>query len=86
MSRSLLLLSVIAGLPACAAGVPSKEEVAASLQKVTATVIAADATTISIEHAERFAAKWEWRAVHAGKAYTCNADNRMRLPDCSPVS
>lgn len=86
MSRCLFLLPVLVGLAACTAGVPSNEEVTASLQKVTASVIAApDPLAIGIEEPERLAAKWEWRAVYAGKTYNCNADNLMRLPDCTPV-
>jgi hypothetical protein len=87
MLRSLLSVLCLAGLSACTAGVPSKAEVTASLQNVTAAVIAApDPTAIAIEDAQRFPAKWEWRALHAGRAYTCNADNRLRLPDCVAIS
>jgi hypothetical protein len=87
MSRNALLLLPAIVLCACAAGVPSTEEVNASLQKVTASVLTgADPATITIEAPERFAAKWTWRAVHDGKAYACNADNLLRLPDCSPTT
>ncbi|MEY2758085.1 MAG: hypothetical protein RIR33_1863 [Pseudomonadota bacterium] len=87
MSRNLLLLLPVIAIGACAAGVPSTEEVSASLQKVTASVLAgADPAAIAIEAPERFAAKWTWRAVHDGKAYSCNADNLLRLPDCSPTT
>lgn len=87
MPRSLVLFLHASVLAACTAGVPSTAEVTASLQKVTASVLAgADPAAIEIEAPERFAAKWTWRAVHEGKAYACNADNLLRLPDCSPAT
>jgi hypothetical protein len=87
MQRHLLLLLSAASLSACDAGVPSREEITASLQKVTAQVIeASDPTAIGIETPERLPAKWTWRAMHHGQAYACNADNLLRLPDCSPTT
>jgi hypothetical protein len=87
VSRSLVLLSSLIGVCGCTASAPSQEDVAASLRKATAIAIAAqDPSGITIENPQRLTMRWEWRAVHAGVAYACNADDRMQLPDCSQVS
>lgn len=87
MSRSLVMFCGLISLWGCTASAPSPEDIAASLRDATATAISVqDASAISIENPQRLTMRWEWRAVHAGVAYACNADDRMQLPDCSRVS
>lgn len=86
MTSRIFLFAAMIGLGACAAGAPSDEEVAGKLKAVTAQAItASDPSAIEIESPERFAAKWQWRATHAGKSYACDADNQMRLPSCTAI-
>lgn len=87
MSRCLILFAGLIGLCACTASVPSPEDIVATLRDATATAISVqDPSGISIENPQRLGTKWEWRAVHAGATYACNADDGLRLPDCSQVS
>lgn len=87
MSHRLSLLSCVVGLCACTANAPTPEDINASLRDATAAAIAVQAPSdISIENPQRLTARWEWRAVYAGKTYACNADDRLRLPDCLPLS
>lgn len=87
MARVLILASTLIGLGACAVGTPSPEALAASMRSVTADAIGIqDTSAISIENPKRLPTKWEWKAVHAGVAFACNADDSLRLPDCSPLS
>lgn len=87
MSRRLSLFAVLIPLCACTGSAPSPEEIIASLQDATAIATSIEnPQDISIEETQRSVSKWEWKAVHAGAIYACNADDRLRLPDCSRVS
>lgn len=80
--RSLFLLTPLA-LVACAAPAPDADHgalVRATIEALPGT----DATAIQISNAERMAAKWTWNASTAGKTYACDADDKLRLPQCTP--
>lgn len=80
--RSLLLLTPLA-LVACAAPAPDADHgalVRATIEALPGT----DAATVQISNAERMAAKWTWNASTAGKSYACDADDKLRLPQCNP--
>ncbi len=80
----MCLIASAAILAACTD--PASEDVETSLQTVTASTIhVADAGDIEILNRERLASKWVWEARVGGKAYTCDADDRMRLPACQAI-
>lgn len=79
--RSLLLLAPFV-LTACAAPGPDADHgalVRATIEALPGT----DAAAIQISNAERMAAKWTWNASAAGKTYACDADDKLRLPQCT---
>jgi hypothetical protein len=80
--RSLLLLTPLA-LAACAGPGPDAEH-GALVQATVEALPGTDATAIQISNAERMAAKWTWSANAAGKSYACDADDKLRLPQCTP--
>lgn len=80
--HALLLLSPLA-FASCAAPAPGADHnaiVQATVQALPGT----DAATIQISNAERLAAKWTWNASAGGKVYACDADDQLRLPQCTP--
>lgn len=80
--HGLLLLAPLA-LVACAAPAPGADH-NAIIQATIEALPGTDAATIQISNAERMAAKWTWNASAAGKAYACDADDQLRLPQCIP--
>ncbi|MDP3495585.1 MAG: hypothetical protein Q8R82_20965 [Hyphomonadaceae bacterium] len=45
-----------------------------------------DPATVAISNAKRASAKWTWDARAGAKTYSCDADDRMRLPSCVVVA
>ncbi|HOY77566.1 MAG TPA: hypothetical protein PLN33_07145 [Hyphomonadaceae bacterium] len=79
------VLSLLAALTLSACGSQSQQDVEASLKSATVTALPGlDETKIAISTSERNSAKWTWTATYEGKAYSCDADERMRLPSCVP--
>jgi len=75
-------LVAIVSLTACSSAKP--EDVDASLKSATVAAIpGADVAEITISAAERHTAKWTWTATFQGTAYSCDADQHMRLPSCA---
>jgi len=80
--HGLLLLAPLA-LAACAAPAPGADH-NAIVQATVEALPGTDAATIQISNAERMAAKWTWNASTGGKLYACDADDQLRLPQCTP--
>ncbi len=78
----LLLLAPLM-LASCAAPAPGDDH-NAIIQATVEALPGTDAATIQISNAERMAAKWTWNASAGGKAYACDADDQLRLPQCIP--
>ncbi len=84
-AKSCLLLAAQLILVACAA--PTAADDQAGLHQATLEALpGADATAIQISDAVRLPSKWTWKVSAAGKAYICDADDRMRLPQCTPAT
>ncbi|MFT3723289.1 MAG: hypothetical protein QM773_06845 [Hyphomonadaceae bacterium] len=80
----LLLCAAVAGLSLAACSSATPQNVDDSLKLATAAAIpGAEAAGITISAAERHTAKWTWTATFGGTAYSCDADEHMRLPSCS---
>lgn len=79
-----LVCAALAGAVLAACGTAqSPGQVRLSLQKATAEALAGvQASEVEVVTSERSPAKWTWRARANGAAYTCDADNQMRLPSC----
>jgi len=68
---------------ACAVPAPGADH-NAIVQATIEALPGTDAATIQISNAERMAAKWTWNASAGGKLYACDADDQLRLPQCTP--
>ena len=72
----------LAALSACA-GAQTPEDYRLALRTVSAEAIGvADTSSITVSGEVRAGAKWTWQASVQGKTWTCDADDRMRLPSC----
>jgi len=72
----------LAALSACA-GAQTAEDYRLALRTVSAEAIGvADTSSITVSGEMRAGAKWTWKASAEGKTWTCDADDRMRLPSC----
>lgn len=81
------LCALLAALGAAACGNSGPADVDASLKAATIVALpGADAARITISGSERHTAKWTWTATYDGAAYSCDADEQMRLPSCVPKS
>lgn len=77
------VLSFLAALTFSACESQPQQDVEASLKAATVTALPGlDEAKIAISASERSSAKWTWTATYEGKAYSCDADERMRLPSC----
>jgi hypothetical protein len=87
MTRAWLSFCAMAsslGLVACSA--PTQEDINASLRAATASAVpGSNSERIEILKPELLKAKWVWQAKVDGKAYACDADDRMRLPSCQAI-
>lgn len=45
-----------------------------------------DLNAVKISNAQRQALKWTWEAQAGSNTYSCDADERMRLPSCTPTA
>lgn len=78
-------LSLLAALTLSGCGSQPQQDVDASLKSATVAALPGlDETKIAISASERNSAKWTWTATYDGKNYSCDADERMRLPSCVP--
>jgi hypothetical protein len=74
---SVLLAAVVAGCTP--APVADKE---ARAREATASALGAAPAEIVISKLESGTTKSTWQATTGGKTYECDADERLRLPDC----
>lgn len=82
-SRARLLLAAPLILAACAAPAPGDDQ--AGLHKATLEALPEiDAAALEITDAVRASSKWTWKVSSSGKTYACDADDQMRLPQCTP--
>ena len=82
-SKARLLLVAPLILAACAAPAPVDDQ--AGLHRATLEALpGVDASAIQISDAIRASSKWTWKVSASGKTYTCDADDQMRLPQCTP--
>ena len=88
MRNGRIFLSAVAAAAALAAcNGPTPEDIDASLKAATASAIpGSDPAGIEVLNSELLQAKWIWQAKVDGRAYACDADNRMRLPSCQATS
>jgi ABC-type glycerol-3-phosphate transport system substrate-binding protein len=85
--RRIFVGAIASAAVLAACGGPSTEDIDASLKAATASALpGSDYDSIQILNSELFPAKWVWQATVDGKAYACDADNRMRLPSCQATS
>lgn len=86
MTRAFTALGVLvvtASLGACGTAAPAPTE--ASFKAATLEALpGVDPGAIEISNQKQFPAKWTWDVQSSGKAYTCDADNLLRLPSCTP--
>ena len=79
---ALCAFAASASLAACSA--PTPEETDNSLKAATVQALpASDFEKVEILNKELLKAKWVWQAKVDGKTYSCDADDRMRLPSCT---
>ena len=82
---TLCVAAAATALAACSAASAPTDE--ASLKTATAEAIPGiDVASIEISNAERGPAKWTWQARAGATTYSCDADDKMRLPSCSIVA
>jgi hypothetical protein len=82
VAQAGLSLVALAALSACSPPAPAGDQTAAIRAATIAALPDIPADQLVITDFSRSAAKSTWKVTAAGKSYSCDADELLRLPAC----